>query len=1048
MKLFLKATLCLGLALSAAVISARPAMAQTITTGTISGSVVDAQGGVMPGATVVAVHTPTGTSYEAVAQSDGRFTLLNVRVGGPYTVTVKMSGFKDETLNDVNVALGEERALSVKLKLASVTETVNVSASAQMIDPTRAGAGSNIPNVVKELMPTITRSINDLVRLDPRFNATPNTGGAGGDGPSVISVAGTTSRYNNLQIDGAANNDLFGLSGSSGTPGGAMESQPISLDAIQEIQLVISPYDVRQGGFSGGGINAITKSGANKLSGTAFYFGRNQKWVGKGADNRAIANFSEKQGGATLGGRIIENRAFFFGSGEGYRRKRPVGVSIGASGTQFLGTAAQVDQFIGILKNTYGYEITGDVKGDFSRRTNNEKYFGRLDFNLARGHQLTVRHNYVNALTDIGSASATSYKTPDNYYQFANKTNSSVAQLNSSFGRAFNELRVSYGRIRDVRGGQPFETKPFPNVSVDLAPGVSISAGREAFSTANELDQDVLELTDSLTLVRGKHTFTIGTSNQFFKFRNLFIRDNFGSYVFNSLANFQAGVAQSFNHSFSATSNPQQASAFGVRGLSAYVGDQWRVKNQLTVTAGLRYDLPQFPDTPTANPVSVSAFGYRTDITPKNSLLSPRVGFNYDVRGDGSEQVRGGVGIFAGRPPYVWLSNQYGNTGVDFKRIGASFNSNNRIPFVANPAVQPRVVTGATAGTFTNEIDVIDPDFKYPSVIRGNLAWDRKLPWGLYGSAEFIWSLTQNDVNFKNLNFAASPTVTGVGGRPFFIRQNSAFSDVIFLTNTKEGHNWTASYEVRRPFSHGWFFTGSYSYNDSKSITDSSSDQAASAWGFNSVPGDASNAPLARSSFAVGHRLNASAAYDIKLPKNTKATVSVFYSSQSGRPFTLAFGRDVNGDGRGSNDLLYVPTATDTFTYTGGTYNDLLNFVSADDCLKDYVGKIIPRNACRAPWQNTLDGRVAVALPFKKVKAEITLDAQNLINLFDNKGGQFRYASFNQIQVIQPVPSTVTATAPQTGYNITTLVAPAFQKFFRDDLRSRWQLQLGGRISF
>jgi hypothetical protein len=1048
MKLLYKASVILSLALGAAVLTATPAMAQTITTGTISGTVVDAQGGVLPGATVVAVHTPTGTSYEAVTQADGRFTLLNVRVGGPYTVTVKMQGFKDDTTKDVMVALGEERALSVKLKLANVSETVQVTAAAQMIDPTRAGAGSNIPNVVKELLPTITRSINDLVRLDPRFNATPNTGGAGGDGPSVISVAGTTSRYNNLQIDGAANNDLFGLSGSSGTPGGAMESQPISLDAIQEIQLVISPYDVRQGGFSGGGINAITKSGTNSLHGTGFYFGRNQKWVGKGADNRAIANFSEKQGGGTIGGRIIQNKAFFFGSAEAYRRMRPVGVSVGSTGTQFQGTAAQVDQFISILKNTYGYDIGADAKGDFSRRTNNEKYFGRVDFNLARGHQLTLRHNYVNALTDIGTPTATSYKTPDNYYQFADKTNSSVAQLNSSFGRAFNELRVSYARVRDVRGGQPFETKPFPNVSVDLATGVSIQAGREAFSTANELDQDVLELTDSLTMVRGKHTLTLGTSNQFFKFRNLFIRDNFGSYSFSSLANFQAGLAQSFNYSFSATSNPQQASAFSVRGLSAYVGDQWRVRDRLTVTAGLRYDLPQFPDTPTANPQSVSAFGYRTDITPKSTLWSPRVGFNYDVHGDGSEQVRGGVGIFAGRPPYVWLSNQYGNTGIDFKRIGASFNVNNKIPFVSNPAAQPQVVTGATAGSFTNEIDVIDPDFKYPSVIRGNLAWDRKLPWGLYGSAEFIWSLTQNDVDFRNLNFSASPTLTGVGGRPFFIRNNTAFSDVILLTNTTEGNNWTASYEVRRPFSNGWFFTGSYSYNNSKSVTDTSSDQAASSWGNTSVPGNPNQAPLSRSSFAVGHRINASASYEIKLVKDTKATVSLFYSGQSGRPYTLAFGRDVNGDGRGTNDLLYIPTATDTFTYTGGSYNDLLNFVTSDPCLKDYVGKIIPRNACRAPWQNTLDGRVAVGLPFKKVKAEITLDAQNLINLFDNKGGQFRYAGFNQIQVIQSVPSSVTATAPFTGYNITTLVSPTFTKFLRDDLRSRWQLQLGGRISF
>jgi len=255
---------------------------------------------------------------------------------------------------------------------------------------------------------------------------------------------------------------------------------------------------------------------------------------------------------------------------------------------------------------------------------------------------------------------------------------------------------------------------------------------------------------------------------------------------------------------------------------------------------------------------------------------------------------------------------------------------------------------------------------------------------------------------------------------------------------------------VRRPFKDGWYASSSYSYNEAKTLTDGTNDQAASSWGNTYTPGDPNNPPLARSNFAVGHRITLSAAREFRLIKDTKATLSVFYSGQSGRPYTLAFGRDVNGDGRGTNDLLYIPaSATDGgFTYTGGTYNDLLTFVQADGCLKKFVGQTIPRNACRAPWTNTLDGRVAMALPFKKFKAEITLDAINLINLLDNKGGQFKYAAFNEITVIQPTPTSVTAIAPFTGYNLTALNATTFTKFLRDDLRSRWQLQLGGRISF
>ncbi|MBW8895751.1 MAG: hypothetical protein JF613_06165 [Acidobacteria bacterium] len=443
-------------------------------------------------------------------------------------------------------------------------------------------------------------------------------------------------------------------------------------------------------------------------------------------------------------------------------------------------------------------------------------------------------------------------------------------------------------------------------------------------------------------------------------------------------------------------------------------------------------------------------FDHRTDIVPKDMLWSPRLGFNYDIFGDGSNQVRGGAGIFGGKPPYVWLSNQFGNTGVDFTRIGASFNTANKIPFVTDAAAQPKIVTGATAGSFSNEIDFIDPDFKYPSVYRGNLAWDRKLPWGLYGTAEFVGSRTINDIKYQNYNYTNSVTLVGVGGRPFYNKRYPAFSDAILLTNTHLGYNWTASYEVRRPFSNGWYFSSAYSYNDAKTLMDGTSDQAASNWGNVYTPGDPNNPPLARSNFAVGHRINASAARQFKLIKNTMATASVFYSGQSGRPYTLAFGRDVNGDGRGTNDLLYIPSsATDgSFTYTGGSYNDLLTFVQGDDCLKKYIGQTIPRNACRAPWTNTLDGRIAVALPFKKVKAEITLDAFNLINLLDSKGGQFKYASFNEITVIQPVPTSVTAIAPLTGYNLSGLTSTTFSKFLRDDLRSRWQLQLGGRISF
>ena len=1046
MKLRTKAVWSLAIALCFTLISMTPAAAQTVTTGNIAGTISDAQGGVLPGATVTAVHTDTGTSYEAVTGADGRYNILNVRVG-IYTITAAMSGFKEQKQEKIQVQLGAEQTADFKLQLATVSETVDVVASSPVIDLARAGTADNINNAVKESLPTISRSLTDIVRISPMFNTF--GGGSGADQGAVVSVAGNSYRYNTLQIDGAVNNDLFGLASSAGVPGGTAETQPVSLDAIQEIQLVVSPYDVRQGGFSGGGINAVTKSGTNTLHGTGFYYGRNQDWVGKGVTNTKISTFKHQQWGGSLGGPVVKNKAFFFGTLDYERKERPTGFSVNATGQQFR-EPALFDRFVNDLKTLYGYDPGDNPGGEFARDTNNNKYFFRGDFNVARGHQLTVRHNYVDAFNDIGTPSTTFFKTPDNYYRYASSTNSTVGQLNSQLGKGVNELRFTYTRVRDHRES-PIGNPPFPQVNVTVSPGVSVQAGTEQFSARNAIDQDIIELTDSYTLLQGKHSWTFGTHNEFLDLANLFIRDNFGTYTFTNLDNFEAGFAQSFNHSFSATSDPQQRAAFKVRQWGFYAGDQWRTRPQMTVTYGLRVDAPTFPEKPTANPAAVAAFGYATDVVPSHLQWSPRVGINYDLSGGkGTRQARGGIGLFSGRPAYVWISNQFGNTGVDFTRIGANNNAANRIPFVKDPLNQPHVVVGAPAGSFTNEIDVIDPDFKYPSVLRGNLGYDHQLWGGFYGALDFVWSKTVKDIKYQNLNYAQVPGATGIGGREFFARVNTSLSDVILLENTDKGYTWNLAYEAKRPFRNGFFVQGAYSYGRSRSIMDGTSDQAASNWGFVYVPGNPNDAPLARSNFDPGHRITLSASYDMPFWTSVKPGVSVFYAGQSGRPYTMVYSNsDVNGDGRNANDLVYLPKATDNLNYTGGTYNDLLTFLNGGDgCLADYIGQIIPRGACRGPWTNTLDAKFRVELPYKRTRTEITLDVLNLINLFSSTSGLVQYSSNNEILQPVTIPGNPTTTSPVTGYNITTLVSPTFQRFLRDDLRSRWQLQLGARLRF
>ncbi len=500
-----------------------------------------------------------------------------------------------------------------------------------------------------------------------------------------------------------------------------------------------------------------------------------------------------------------------------------------------------------------------------------------------------------------------------------------------------------------------------------------------------------------------------------------------------------------------------QSAAFKVNQWGVYAGDQWYVLPRLTLTYGVRMDAPQYPDKPNANPVAVSSFGYATDVVPNDVQWSPRVGLNWTLNGTNTAQFRAGVGIFTGRPAYVWISNQFGNTGIDFTRIGAGNNANNRIPFVADPLNQPTTVTGATAGTFNNEIDMIDPDFNYPSILRGNLGGDTRLPGGLVGTVDFVWSRTIQDIKYDNLNLVQLSGVTGSGGRPFFARNRvSTVSDAILLQNTDQGYNWNLAFEARRPFRNGFFASTGYSYGESKSIMDGTSDQAASNWGNVYIPANPNDPPLVRSNFDPGHRITLSGAYDIPMFQEFKTTVSLFYSGQSGRPYTLTTGNDVNGDVRGTNDLLYIPASPDEFIYRNGTatatYQDFIGLIAADDCLAEYIGTIIPRNACRAPWTNTFDGRVAVQLPFKRVRAEVTLDMLNLINLFDSEKGLYEYMSFGQLSLYTPVSSanntTVTATQPLIGYNLSSIMAPTFRKFLRDDLRSRWQMQLGGRIRF
>jgi hypothetical protein len=1016
-----------------ALIVAAPATAQ-VTTGSLAGSVTaESDGSALPGVAIAAVHVPTGTNYSAITGADGRFLIANVRVGGPYSVTATLDGFRPTQTTGVSVNLGAITEVDVALPLAEVAETIEVVGNFdEFLNPNRTGSASAVSLQQLESLPSVRRSLQDFARTNPYFNVDPSDPSS-----TRISVGGRNNRYNSIQIDGAVNNDLFGLA-DTGTPGGQTDTQPISLDAVEQLQLVVSPYDIRQGGFTGGGLNAVTRSGSNEFHGSVYGSVRDQDYVGDGPFDRPIAEFDEDQYGARIGGPLMRDKMFFFLSGEINTRKQPTGVSAdGSTGTVYRDPAGAAS-FRDTLSGTYGYDPGG--LGDISGATDSDLIFGRLDWNVADAHQLTLRHNYVDAVRDtIADRSGIRFRFPTAIYTIADETNSTVAQLNSVFGSSFNEARIGLQTIKDVRDVPVI----FPSVEVGGRPrSADLIAGTERFSGANALDQDILELTDDFTFVKGSHTITVGTHNEFFEFKNLFLSDFYGYYFFPDLAAFEAGVASEYSIGFANGSDPRRPASFEANQYGIYAGDQWRVSDTLSMTFGLRADMARFPDAPSFNAAIQDAIGFSTAETPsEDPVFSPRLGFNWDPTGEGDQQLRGGLGIFAGRTPYVWISNAYANTGVESTAL--SFRG--AIPFNPDPLNQPRDL--GAAGTVT--VDLIDPDFEFPRLLRATLGYDRELFWGVRGSAELVWSQTQKDVFYQNVNKTEVGT-SPLDGRPTYTSRSSAVRDGLLLTNTDEGEETLFSILLNRPFTNGLTLTANYAWMDAESAFDATSSRAISNWQFMPTDGDIFRAKSATSMFEIEHRFSLSGSYAFQTGP-VGHTVALYWNAQSGRPYTLLLGGDPNTDGYSTNDLLYVPGSADEIIL-----KDSSGAVIPYDRLADYLshagidataGRILDRNESVEPWSHLLDFHYDVELPIKVLSTQLTFDVLNVLNLIDSDKGVVRFVNF---QTTTPV--NYRGIDAETGKPI---YQEAFSgalnggsQFTTSDLRSRWQMKLGLRLSF
>jgi outer membrane receptor for ferrienterochelin and colicin len=1049
------------------------AFAQGVTTAAINGQVTEATGSPLPGASIVAVHTPSGTTYGVATDFDGYYRISNMRTGGPYSIIISYVGFQDYKDENVFLNLGASERISVALSEdASVLDEVVITAqSSSIFDAGKTGAGTKVSQRQVNTLPSISRNIADFARLTPQAKIS---------GDNQISIAGQNNKYNAIYIDGAINNDVFGLAG-SGTNGGQTGVSPISLDAIESFQVNVAPFDVRQSGFAGGSINAITKSGTNTFTGSAYTFLRNQDLAGKtpfdlaGDDPREkLDDFSANIYGVRLGGPIIENKLFFFVNYEREDQETPQPFNI----SSYTGdaTAADLNTLSDFLSSNYGYDAGGYE--DNTSSLVSDKLNIKLDWNINSNNTLSLKHSYVKAVQLNARASNTrSINFFNRSINFESITNSTALELNTKIGNKFsNNLVIGYTTVNDDRGP---EGNPFPSVQIFDAAGTSIFFGSEPFSTANLLEQAVFTLTDNFEIYSGKHTVTIGTNNEFSSVKNVFFRQNFGDYRFNDLDAFYAGTPNRYRHGYSLLGGSGDASEgaaeFDLFQFGLYVQDEVNVSENFKLTAGLRIDIPYWEggtENEDFNTRSVALLesagkdlqGARVGQgIDANVHISPRVGFNWDVDGKKSTQIRGGLGIFTSRVPLVWPGGAYTNNGVT---TGFTIRQGgDDIPeFNPNPNTQfqdPPQGSGSLGG----QIDLFAKDFMLPQVFKTNIAIDQKLPGGFTLSADFIWNDNITAVVYENLNIAGPQfNTTGAGSRPNydFRSIDNVYSDIYLGSNTSAGSSYNIAATLSKNIISERFdirTAVTYSYGEADGIFDATSSQNSSQWrNLETVNG--SNVPdLSTSDFSPGHRILANSTFEFKWTENIKTRIGLFYEGAEGAPFSYVYNGDELLSDTGSNSaLIYVPSneadahLVDDGDVTAATqWANLDAYINGNDYLSSRRGQFAERNGDRSDWSHIIDLKFAqeFGITFgKKVhRFEITADIFNFTNLLNKEWGVRTFAGNNQVQLLNFEDFAADGTTPtftfdeRAGENANVIDDSGINS-------SRWQMQVGLRYTF
>jgi hypothetical protein len=918
--------------------------------------------------------------------------------------------------------------LTLTLRTVAVSETVTVVAESDAVfSSARTGAATAISRDTLASLPTLSNRLGDFTRLTPQAAGT--------------SFGGVDNRLNNITVDGSYFNNSFGLAGS---PGDRTGVAPISLSAIEAVQVNIAPYDVRQGNFVGAGVNTVTRSGSNSFRGSAFYQWRNEGLVGTEAKGLAYnpGTFDFHNGGGWVSGPIVKNKLFFFFNVEDEANTYPGttykansgGETAAGSVTRVL--ASDLQALSAYMKSKFNYD-TGPYEG-YQFETPARRYLFRGDYNVNSTNKVSFRYNQLDSNTDVLMSTSSSLgwggrrsnldalNFDASNYQIKEDILSFIGEWNGAFGgNMANTLIAGYTKqdeSRDVR----YPTL-FPLVDILKDGTTYTSIGYEPFTPNNELRYNTFQLQDNFSVYLKGHSLTFGGSYEAYESENVFFPGKQSAYVYNSLADFYTD-ANDYLANPNRTTSPITLRRFQVRWnnipgnekpvqplevqyLGAYAQDVWQAKSNFSVTYGLRFDVPIFGETGYANAIADAMtfmdengdmVQYSTAKLPDANLLwSPRVGFNWDVFGNRNTQLRGGTGIFTGKPAYVWISNQIGNTGV---LTGfAQFDSTTARPFNPNTeAYKPATVTGAPASSF--ELALTDPSFKFPQVWRTSIGVDQRLPGGWVGTLEYLYSEDVNGVYYINANLAKpNSAYVGADTRPRWVgsnRINPTVSSAVVMKNQNVGTNWNISGSLERTYRSGIYLKGGYRYGRAWNTVDPGS-IAFGSWNNNQHPGNPNLPGVAYSASSPGHRVFAAGTYTFEWLKALSTSVSVFFEGNTGQA-SYTFSGDANGDGGTSNDLIYIardPSDMNFQTYTSGgvTYTAAEqaaaweNYIAQDDYLSQHRGEYAVRGATFLPMVFRTDLSISQDV-FKSIAGrrnslQFRVDIANFGNLLNSDWG-------------------------------------------------------------